>query len=147
MQEEFKSPRNPENKPITEGKGYFEYSDDITYNGSWNQAKRNGIGLLVNKRQGWQYFGSFKDNQQNGFGIYSWFSGDTYTGYFKDNEKSGFGVYNWANGAKYRGYWKLNSKEGLGEYVYPDKSYYFGFYCNDKPDGVGSYSWPDGNYY
>ena len=86
--------------------------------------------MLRNHREKWEYRGSFACNQIDGFGQYSWKSGDKYVGWFNSQtHKEGFGCYTWAsNGSKYEGFWESNKKTGLGRYVYPDKSVYFGYY-------------------
>jgi len=110
---------------LQSGIGFFEYkapaessgqgiADDdgvpggigVTYYGEWRNLKRHGKGVLKNHRDKWEYRGSFVDNQIDGFGKYSWSSGDTYEGWFSNSRKCGFGSYMWAsNGSQYTGYW------------------------------------------
>ena len=39
---------NPQNLPITDGRGYFKYSEGVSYEGDWRNGKRHGYGYLKN---------------------------------------------------------------------------------------------------
>ncbi len=54
------------------------------YSGNWHLDKRNGTGNLT-YANGDNYFGDFKDDQPDGFGIYIEYSGITYTGNWKES--------------------------------------------------------------
>lgn len=73
---------------LTEGVGFFSYTSadregsGVTYIGEWLNYKRHGKGVLRNHREKWEYRGTFTNNQIDGFGQYSWKSGDKYIGWF-----------------------------------------------------------------
>lgn len=106
------------------------------------------------------YEGQWKDNLQNGYGIYKYANGDVYKGYFKDGmphghgslkqghfmasaasvfigdwvygNKNGYGVLDdIVTGEKYLGNWNDNKKHGNGIIVTSDGIYYEGVFNQD----------------
>ena len=73
---------------LASGFGFYTYTSadregsNVTYIGEWLNYKRHGKGVLRNHKEKWEYRGTFTSNQIDGFGQYSWKSGDTYTGWF-----------------------------------------------------------------
>ena len=53
----------------------------------------------------------------NGYGTYTWASGDKYVGENKDNKRHGQGTFTWANGDKYVGEFKDGLEHGQGTYT------------------------------
>jgi hypothetical protein len=51
------------------------------------------------------YEGSFVNDLKEGFGKYTWASGNVYTGEFRADEREGYGEMNWVDGSSYRGEW------------------------------------------
>lgn len=56
-----------------QGLGIQHWADNNIYIGEWNQGKANGCGWLLvkdsEKDTYMQYYGEFKDNSTNGYGI------------------------------------------------------------------------------
>jgi hypothetical protein len=50
----------------------------------------------------------------NGFGVYTWSSGEKYEGFWKNGQRNGYGINYFANGAKYTGNWVNDKKNGYG---------------------------------
>lgn len=124
----------------------------------------NGFGTW--KWHGAVYTGEFKDGNRNGYGHYSFSSGNTYTGEWKNNERHGYGVYNYhEEGYKtYAGEWVAGVRTGMGIMYYDDeqispkfgmwqKNDYLYKYENtgclkgDCYNGYGIYTWNDGSRY
>ena len=65
-----------------------------------------------------KYIGSHKDGKANGHGTFIWisgeFAGDKYVGEVKNDQMHGQGTYTWANGTKYVGNHENNSGNGQG---------------------------------
>lgn len=106
------------------------------------------------------YEGQWKENQQNGFGIFTYSNTDVYKGHFKDGQPHGHGflrkgnfmantasfyIGDWFNGAKngygvmddivngekYIGSWLDNKKHGNGLIITSDGIYYEGIFHQD----------------
>jgi len=42
-------------------------------------------------------------DKKNGYGVFTWESGNVYKGYYKDDERDGFGEMTWVDGSMYKG--------------------------------------------
>ena len=56
----------------------------------------------------------------NGYGTYTWTSGNKYVGEWKDRRQHGQGTVTWADGTKYVGEWKDGKQHGQGTYTGTD---------------------------
>lgn len=61
------------------------------------------------------YWGEFKNGTFDGYGEYSWKDGRIYKGFFKEDKQNGIGLFKYANQDKfYLGFFSNNIKEGIG---------------------------------
>lgn len=99
------------------------------------------------------YEGQWKDNQQNGLGIFNYTNGDVYKGHFKDGVSHGHGIlrkgnFNTTTASVYIGEWISGSKNGYGvmdDIMAGEK--YIGDWCDNKKHGSGVIVTSDGVYY
>jgi hypothetical protein len=99
------------------------------------------------------YEGQWKDNQQNGFGVFTYSNTDVYKGHFKDGQPHGHGFLRkgnfMANAASfYIGDWVSGMKNGYGvmdDIVNGEK--YIGSWLDNKKHGNGLIVTSDGIYY
>ena len=95
------------------------------------------------------YYGEVSNGEENGFGVFTWNSGNRYEGEWLNGQMHGFGTMYYANGDKYEGYWKEHAKHGQGAYYYADGDTQFGYWDEgdyvgfDDPDDSG---YDDGSY-
>ncbi|MEJ6749001.1 MAG: hypothetical protein QNK60_03645 [Flavobacteriales bacterium] len=61
--------------------------------------------------------------------------------------ENGYGTYTWSSGDIYKGEWKAGFKEGKGTYTWDNGSKYVGEYKNGNFHGQGTYTWTSGNKY
>lgn len=97
-----------------------------------------------------QSSGCISGDCANGFGVYTWSSGEKYEGYWKSNKRNGYGTNYFSNGAKYAGNWVDDKKDGWGTYWYhPTSQYesYTGEYKMDKMTGSGFFKYRSGQKY
>lgn len=66
---------------------------------------------------GRQYYGSWSNNDMQGYGIYIYSDGVRYDGEYLSDKKEGYGVYYWTDGRKYDGWWHKGKQHGVGTYV------------------------------
>lgn len=88
---------------------------DVTYKGAWLCGKMHGEGEL-HWPDGRVYRGSFRQNQQYGFGSSESFgpNGTTYEGSWKDGKMNGYGILKYANGDVYEGNFQDGQPHGHG---------------------------------
>ena len=53
-----------------------------------------------------QYDGEYQYDRKNGYGVFSWESGNIYKGTYVDDERDGYGEMFWTDGSIYQGEWK-----------------------------------------
>merc|ERR1711998_604068 len=84
-------------------------------------GKRNGYGKYT-YASGDVYVGEYKDGKFHGKCTFTFnsgsYNGDVYVGEYKDGKKDGKGTYTWADGNVYVGEWKDNKRNGKGKYTY-----------------------------
>lgn len=68
---------------------------------------------------------------KEGFGKYTWASGNVYTGEFRADEREGYGEMNWVDGSSYRGEWVKSIQHGFGKMIFPNGSFKEGFFENN----------------
>ena len=80
------------NKPHGLGKESL-IDGELLYSGEWANGKKNGVGLYLPQNSGWNYFGHFKDNNREGFGVVLGSTPEdpdtAQIGYWKNSEISG----------------------------------------------------------
>jgi hypothetical protein len=47
------------------------------------------------------YVGAYSGDKKNGYGIYTWQSGNVYKGLYRDDERNGYGEMIWKDGSMY----------------------------------------------
>ena len=106
----------------------------------------NGYGAYT-WRSGEKYIGQFEDETLHGQGTYTWPSGQIFVGQFKNGTQHGQGSKTFSNGEKYVGRFKDGKSNGLGSYTWPTGEKHFGQYKDGKSDGQGTATWPNGQKY
>ena len=53
-----------------------------------------------------QYDGEYGQDRKNGYGVFTWESGNVYKGGYVDDERDGYGEMFWTDGSIYQGEWK-----------------------------------------
>lgn len=71
------------------------------------------LGKIIH-RDGDFYEGDWKDDQANGYGIYSSPDGTQYEGEWKNDLQHGFGKEKWPDGTSYVGFFEKGEKTGRG---------------------------------
>jgi hypothetical protein len=147
------------------GQGDNYFASGEKYSGEWLNDKRHGYGTNTyldgtEKTGMWEYdryvgsgsnnYGCISGNCDNGYGVYTWQSGERYEGYWKNKKRNGQGTNYFSTGAYYEGEFKDDKKHGVGFYKYietsPYESYY-GDYNMGKLDGFGTLKWKNGRQY
>ena len=63
----------------------------------------------------------------NGIGVFKWNEGKKFFGFYKNDKKNGFGIYNWENPKKiFVGFWINGKQNGIGKFMEKNKVI-FGF--------------------
>lgn len=166
-----------------EGRGIKIFHNNHIYYGYWENDKMNGKGKLIkfknkikdldiifNDDESPYFFGTWKDNLQDGYGKETWEDNSFYEGEYKKGYKEGRGKlilpdeteyegefyhgqihgkgkikYN--DGRSYEGSWNLNKMHGYGKFDWPDGRSYKGNYQNNLKSGYGEFTWPNGRIY
>ncbi len=82
----------------------------------------------------------------NGYGTYTWDTGDKFVGEWKEDKFHGQGTLTWADGEKYVGEFKYGMQHGQGTMTYANGDKYIGEYQDDMKHGQGTYTFANGNY-
>ncbi len=118
------------------GQGEYRYADGTVYSGEFFNDKREGKGILKNKKI--EYDGEWKADKKNGYGIYSEKKGIKYEGNWSDDKYHGKGRLEYANGDVYEGHFSNNKPDGFGEFTSKNNAvYYKGNYKNGNYNGKG----------
>lgn len=115
-------------------KKYF--IDDAVYEGDLLDGLRHGVGRMTWK-DGEEYFGEWKLDQQSGWGKQSWPDNSKYVGFFFENQKEGIGSYDWPDSNSYQGEWRKNKMEGVGKYTWSNGKSYIGEWQESTLEGFG----------
>ena len=92
-----------------EGYGVLNIGDGI-YEGEMKEGNINGVGCFIFKDKR-KYEGEFVNNKIEGYGILSWPDGKIFVGSFKDDLQNGFGVF-YTSKKIYIGVWQNMLLEG-----------------------------------
>jgi hypothetical protein len=52
-----------------------------------------------------QYEGDYVADKKQGYGVFTWASGNIYKGEYKEDERDGYGEMKWTDGSIYQGEW------------------------------------------
>ena len=153
------------------GFGKIIWEDSSKLKGYFTDSKINGIVYFCNCNvETSTFFGEYKDNIPEGYGIYSrkgftlegmnwnknalndigvaiWEEGEMYEGEFKNNMKEGIGLYRWADGTTYMGQFQKGKITGLGKMQFANGNIYEGQFNEGYITGWGKFVWDDGKYY
>jgi len=97
---------------LRQGQGAYYYADGRIYNGTWENDKQSGEGVM-NYPNGNSYRGNWLNGQRHGKGTYYFFSEHQYTGEWAEDKQHGLGVFTWPDGSSYKGgfaHGKFNDK-------------------------------------
>lgn len=119
------------------------YSNGDRFEGQIKDQKRENNGWYF-YQNGDVYFGEWRADSKEGFGILQYKSGDKFVGFFANNKKNGFGEYFYTNGSFYQGFWSQNIKNGFGIIFHKNKDQFRGIFKNNKKDGKGFFLTKDG---
>ena len=90
-------------KDLFNGLGTYKWGDKKKYEGYWKDGKMNGKGKLT-FLDGSYYDGDFVDGLKEGTGKYVWKS-NIYYGEWKNDKQNGYGIY-YKDGKKIKGIWE-----------------------------------------
>jgi hypothetical protein len=85
------------------GLGTYKWGDKKQYEGYWKNGKMNGKGKLTYSDKSF-YDGEFVDGMKQGTGKYVWKS-NIYYGEWKNDIQNGYGIY-YTDGKKIKGFWE-----------------------------------------
>ncbi|CAD8091168.1 unnamed protein product [Paramecium primaurelia] len=123
------------------GKGKMIYPSGNYYDGDFLMDKKEGQGVMFWLNSNEKYYGEWKDNVQNGWGVHLWiepkgegskYLRNRYEGEWENGERSGVGVFYYANGAKYMGSWKNNLKYGVALFITDTGGFILGEFKQDR---------------
>jgi hypothetical protein len=99
---------------------------------SFEDFLKNDQGELSDKKSDFKYFGYFKDNKKEGFGVATFSNGDQYYGSWKDDYLHDFGTYYYKDGTIFQGTFRRGIKKGKGTMYMPNGDTIEGKWMNDK---------------
>jgi len=136
---------------IRNGQGTNFYADGEKYEGQWVDGKRHGYGTETNvdgttKTGMWEYnvyvgtgknnYGCISGNCTDGYGVYTWDTGEKYVGDWVSSKRNGQGTNNWADGWIHEGGWKDDVQDGYGTQTSPSGEIKTGFWENGEYVGA-----------
>jgi hypothetical protein len=122
----------------------WEYFGNITVNKGDGKTKKNyellnfedllknEQGELSDKKSEFKYFGYFKDNKKEGFGVATFKNGDQYYGGWRDDYLSDFGTYVYKDGTIFQGLFRRGTRKGKGTLYMPSGDIIEGKWSGDK---------------
>jgi hypothetical protein len=124
---------------ITKGRGAFQFSEDIKYDGEWliienNVKVKHGQGTYQEGQN--IYEGNFDQDAQQGKGKMIYYSGAVYEGDFSKGKYEGYGKYLWPDKSCYVGEWRDNRMHGKGTYTSADGKLWQGTFYNGTGEGL-----------
>ncbi len=147
------------------GQGTYYFASGEKYDGEWKNALRHGYGtnhyVDGTKKTGmWdsdKYIGTGSNNYgcisgdcDNGYGVYTWNTGEKYEGYWVGKKRNGQGTNYYSTGAVCTGEWKGDDKHGYSYYKYKEGSKfksYRGDFVSNKMTGSGTLLYTNGDKY
>ncbi len=128
----------------------INYKSGSTYMGPTTDGtpdgKPDGFGLFT-WHTGEVYYGNFKNGERDGKGVFTWCSGTVYEGDFLNGKRTGYGILRWDTGDVYEGYFVDDKRCGKGKLIWTSGDVYEGEFKNDTINGKGTLTWEDGNSY
>ena len=118
--------------------------------GEFKNDQENGFGIFYNNINETIYEGYWENGTQNEYGKEKWNDGSIFFGKYLKGGKNGIGTYLWKDGSRYEGEFLNNMFEGFGIYFYNKNKIYLGQWKNNKKNGYGEFIYDDklyiGNY-
>jgi len=134
---------------LRDGEGYSFEGSGFSYSGNYSKDLREGFGVY-RKCFGYIpyaciiYKGNWHLDKKHGYGNLTYANGDFFVGTFKEDQQDGQGVYTAANGTIYTGSWQAGRKNGQFTITWPWGDEYIGTIKQDELNGPGIYSWFNG---
>ena len=132
------------------GEGIYTFTtfctdeSQVCYKGSWNNNKKNGIGMQNYPNVG-DYHGYWENGERHGEGVLKYGNNDVYSGQWANGCKEGKGTYIFfKTGQKYTGEWRKGQMVN-GQWFYPNGTFFSGNFDNNMPKGAGQWNFKDGN--
>ncbi|CDW73917.1 UNKNOWN [Stylonychia lemnae] len=102
-----------------DGYGQYKWMNGNVYSGLFMNGLKHGRGKWKKKSSQDnsicnQYEGEYKFDKKNGFGTFTWESGNVYKGQYIEDERCGFGQMEWTDGSIYKGFWDGGVQHGQG---------------------------------
>ncbi|XP_051836459.1 junctophilin-4 [Antechinus flavipes] len=95
-----------------ESLGVFTGPGGHSYQGHWQQGKRDGLG--VEQKSRWTYRGEWLGGLKGPAGVWESASGLRYAGLWKDGFQDGYGTETYSDGGTYQGQWQAGKRHGYG---------------------------------
>lgn len=121
-----------------EGYGYLKFKG-YTQEGIYKNEIQNGIGIFYDP-EGRKFKGVFKDGQFDGIGKFVDFL-QMYEGDFKENERNGYGIFSYDDNSFYEGQFYKAKFEGVGNFQIDKNCGYKGHWKKGIPCGPGFYKY------
>jgi hypothetical protein len=97
---------------------------------------KNKQGELYDVKSNFKYFGTFKENKKEGFGVSMFSNGDRYYGGWKDDYLHDSGTYLFKDGTIFQGIYKRGVRTGKGTLYVPNGDTIEGVWLDDKVEGA-----------
>ncbi|KAL3681490.1 hypothetical protein R1sor_024446 [Riccia sorocarpa] len=124
---------------IPVGVGLATYPNGDTYQGNYENGKKNGQGKYTFARGAW-----FR-GKKHGQGVYTYSNGDRYQGEWVDDLRHGQGTYYFNESmSSYIGTWEAGHFI-MGQWVWRDGNTYEGTFYKEQPIGRGRYKFRSTN--
>ena len=114
------------------GKGLLQFKNGSGYYGNWKDDKKNGFGVSYGSDFVKYYEGNYINNKLNGNCIAYISNGDKIEAEYTNDIKNGKGTYFWNNGMRWEGQFKNNMMHGKGICYKNDGKSFIAEYNNGK---------------
>jgi len=140
---------------LAHGRGKRIFDDDSTYDGSWNEGRMEGHGVMkfgTSCPSLYSFEGNWVNNKFQGEGtlLYRYFHvagvQAKFEGEFHDGKRHGNGLGTFADGESYEGGWEDDKRQGFGSQIWRNGERYVGQWKEDARNGFGVHSGPRGDY-
>jgi hypothetical protein len=134
------------------GQGDMFWSNGDVFQESFVNNVREGHGTLtfgpsgVNKTDGGEHVGDWRNNHMHGSGTRRYPNGDVFMGQYEYGKRHGDGRFYYANGDLYWGNWCNNQMHREGRYYYLSGQRFEGIFISSKRNGKGKLQWTDGTF-
>lgn len=123
----------------------FEFKDGAIYDGTWIDAKFDGMGKQCFADKG-VYEGEWERGKFHGQGKMVWATGESFEGQWVKDKFHGTGKLTTLL-CTYTGGWEMGRRHGAGTITWTNGDSFEGTFVNDLRDGMGVMKYSDGNSY